>query len=227
MNNKKIEKFIKELAKHEREKISYQFEDSRNSILVTSGLHLNWIGDFFSNPKIKWEEKEIAVEKIKFTGTNPKINDILLNQCHRSPKEFRKLIKDNPKIKKEFEKYTSFGNEPILVRKDEDNKGYYKVLDGMHRFVGASLSNKPKIKVWLPINEDVELPYCEPHVVYDLMRGYMRHAKDKEGQKELYYALKLLNRTYANVKDLLKGILGEKWVFDKDVQKIIKKVLKK
>ncbi len=222
----KFEKYLKKLADHEDKKSKAYLKDPRARILVNAGIRLNWLGDFLANPKIKWEERELPVEKIQFTGTNPKWNKILIKQCKQSVNKFKILIKKNPKLKEKFQKESFFENEIILVRKS-DKKGFYKVLDGMHRFTGAVLENKEKIKVFLVLNENEHLPICEAHTVYDLIRGFLRNAKDKKGEIELYNALKLLSRTYANVKELLKERFNEKYIYDEKVQKIIKKVLEK
>lgn len=224
--DKKFEKFLKDFADHEEQKTAYIFKEPRNKILVCAGMHLNWMGDFFANPKIKWKLKEIDVEKIIFTGTGePKWNDILLKECERSPEKFQKMLKEKPEIKRYFEK-ASFGDEPIIVRKANDKKGFFKTIDGMHRAVGAAISGKKKVMAWVPTNEEKHLPYCEAHTIYDLIRGYIRNRRTKEGQKELYYSLKLLKNTYGNVEKLLKERFNEKWVFEKDVQAVIKKVLR-
>ena len=223
--NKKFEKFLKEFAEHEEKKVSYIFQEPRNKILVCAGMHLNWMGDFFANLKIKWELKEVDLKKVMFSGTNSKWNKVLLERCERSPEKFQRLLKEKPDIKKIFDR-VSYGGEPILVRKAQEKKGYYKVLDGMHRVVGATIAGKKKIFVWVPTNEFDHLPYCEAHTIYDLIRGYIRNRRTAEGQKELFYALKLLKNTYGNVEKLLKERFNEKWVFEKDVQSVIKKVLK-
>ncbi len=220
----KFEHYLEKLADHEEKKSKFYLSDSRARILVNAGIRLNWLGDFLANPEIKWEERELPIEKIQFTGTNPEWNKILIDQCERSVNKFRALIARSPELKEKFQQEASFGEEIVLVRKSEE-EGFYKVLDGMHRFVGAVLENKEKIKVFLPLNEDEHLPICEAHTVYDLIRGFIRNAKDKEGEKELYYALKLLCRTYGNVRQLLKERFNENYVFDKKVQEIIQKVL--
>lgn len=53
----------------------------------------------------------------------------------------------------------------------------------------------------------------------------MRNARDEQGKNELYHALKLLSRTYANVKELLRERFNYDGVRDKEVQGIIKKAL--
>ncbi|MCL5795154.1 MAG: hypothetical protein M1338_02255, partial [Patescibacteria group bacterium] len=150
---------------------------------------------------------------------------ILIGKCQRSIEKFRELIKNNPKIRKQFESKAAFDDTAILVR-NSDKKGYYRVLDGMHRFIGAILSNKKTIQIYLPINEKECLPVCEAHTVYDLIRAFERNTNDKEGEKELYYALKLLSRTYSNVKGLLSRRFNKNYVHNEDVQKIIQKIIR-
>jgi len=96
----------------------------------------------------------------------------------------------------------------------------------MHRFVGAVIEKQKTVTAYVPINEDKHLPICEAHTVYDLIRGFQRHAKDDNGKIELYYALKLLARTYENVIDLLENRFNFTYVADDEVQEIIKKVIK-
>jgi len=222
----KFQQYLEELADHEDEKSRSYLTDPRARILVNAGIRLNWIGDFLGNPEIKWEERELPVEKIQFTGSDPFWNKILIEQCNRSVNKFKELIAKNPELKEKFQQTASFGDEIILVRKSE-KKGFYKVLDGMHRFVGAVLKGKDKVRVFVPVNEDKHLPVCEAHTVYDLIRGFLRNAKDKEGERQLFYALKLLCRTYANVKSLLKERFNKNYVNDEKVQRVISKVLKK
>lgn len=225
MNN--FNQFFERLVKHEKQKVEeelkdkWEKEDSREELLVYSGARLNWIGDFIVNPDIKWEEKELPLDVIQFTGND----SLLINDCEKSPLKFQKIIKNNPELKAEYEKIASFGDEPILVRKAGE-PGKFKILDGMHRLIGAALNNQEKIKAYIPLNEDKVLPYCEAHTVYDLIRAYQRHARDEEGEKELYYGLKLLLRSYANTEKLLRERFSKHWVNDDKVQEIIHKVLK-
>ncbi|OQX71550.1 hypothetical protein B6D52_00980 [Candidatus Parcubacteria bacterium 4484_255] len=218
--------YLKQLAEHEEERVKSYLNDPRAKILVNAGISLNWLGDFFANPEIKWEEQELPIEKIQFTGATPEWNKILIDQCERSVEKFQELIDKQPKLKKRFQQEASFGSEIILVRKSE-NKDFYKVLDGMHRFMGSVLKKEKKVKVFTPINEKSVLPICEAHTIYDIIRGFVRNARDAEGENELYHALKLLCRTYANVKTLLKERFNENYVRDKKVQEVIKKILEK
>jgi len=222
----KFEAYLKELAQHEKEKTKGFLKDPQQTILVHAGISLNWLGDFFANPEIEWVRKSLLVEKIQFTGTNPEWNRILTDQCKRSVAKFRSLIKKYPELESRFRKEASFGDEIILVRKSED-KGFYKALDGMHRFMGAVLQKKKHVWVYLAVNEDKHLPICEAHVVYDLIRGFCRHAHDEQGKEQLYHALKLLSRTYANVFELLRERFNADYVHDNDAQAVITRVLQK
>ncbi len=219
-----FEKYIKNLADHEDEK-SKSFLDSRKRILVNAGIRLNWIGDFIANPKIKYKKVKISVDNILFTGTNPEWNKVLIGQCRKSVKKFKELIKKNLEIKKRFACEVSYSNVPILIR-GPDERGFFRVFDGMHRFVGAVLKSKKTVMAYVPISEQKHLPICEAHVVYDLIRGFQRHAKDKQGKIELYHALKLLARTYENVVELLEYRFNYTYVADEKVQEIIRRVIK-
>ncbi len=219
-----FEKYIEGLADHEDEK-SKSFLDPRKRILVNAGIRLNWIGDFLANPNIKYQKTEVPINQVLFTGTTPDWNNVLIDKCERSVDKFLKLIEQDEEIKKRFTHEASFGNEPILMR-GPDEKGFYRVFDGMHRFVGAVAEKRKTVMAYVPINEDKHLPVCEPHTVYDLIRGFQRHAKDINGKTELYYALKLLARTYENVIELLKNRFNSTYVADDEVQEIIKKVIK-
>ena len=220
-----FEKYIQDLANHEDEK-SKSFLDPRKRILVNAGIRLNWIGDFLANPKIKYEKKEVPTGKVLFTGTNLEWNKVLVDKCERSVEKFQKLIEQDEKIKHRFTEEASFGNEPILMR-GPDEKGFYRVFDGMHRFVGAVIKKRKTVSAYVAINEDKHLPVCEAHTVYDLIRGFQRHARDENGKTELYHGLKLLARTYENVIDLLENRFNSTYVADDEVQEIIKKVINK
>jgi len=220
----KFEKCIKDLAAHEERK-SMPFLNPRMQILVNAGIRLNWMGDYLANPKIRFRKIKISVDKILFTGSSLAWNKILLDRCHKSVGEFRELISKNQTIKKKFIKEASYGAEPILLR-GSDDKGFYRVFDGMHRFVGAVIKNKKTVSAYIPVDEGKYLPVCEAHVVYDLIRGFQRFAKNKQGEIQLYHALKLLCRAYENVAGLLKTRFNHKYIADETVQKIIRKVLK-
>ena len=97
----------------------------------------------------------------------------------------------------------------------------------MHRLIGAVIEKRKEVLVFFPVNEDEYLPICEAHTIYDFIRGFIRNAKDEKGEIELYHGLKLLCRTYANVRELLIERFNENYVHDNEVQEIIKKVLQK
>ena len=138
--------------------------------------------------------------------------------------KFQELIDQDEKIKKKFTQEASFGNEPILMR-GPDESGFYRLIYGMHRFVGAVIEKRTTVTTYISINEGERLPVCEAHTVYDLVRGFQRHAKDENGKTELYYALKLLARTYENVIELLENGFNSTYVPDEEAQEIIKKVI--
>lgn len=226
MSNKDINNYIKKLATTEEEKSKAYKNDPRHKILVHGGVLLNWLGDYFANPSIKWEKVSFPTTDILMTGVDPKWNELFIAKCKRESGNLTKLINKDTKLKSQVAKWADLSRSSsiILVRKDKEG---YKVLDGMHRFVKHILDGKEKVEVYMPVNEASELPYCEPHVIYDLIRGFQCNAHDKQGGLQLKHALMLLSRTYSNVSQLLRSRFNKDWVPDKDVQRIIKVVLGK
>jgi hypothetical protein len=217
-----FEQYLETLSQHEEQKGNLS---SREKILVYAGVYLNSMGDFLANPNIHYTKKQIPIEQVLFTGTSPDWNEILIKQCKRSVAQFQALIQQDTAIKEFFTKKASFEPIPILLHgPDEDS--FYRVFDGMHRFVGAILANHTVVEAYVPTNVSEHLPICEAHVVYDLIRAFQRHAKDESGKKELYYALRLLARTYENVIELLKSRFNSTYVSDDEVQEIITRVIK-
>jgi hypothetical protein len=221
-----FETYLHNLAAHEQAKSLQLLNDPRHLILVNAGVRLNWMGDYLANPNIVWSElTEMDVNDIQFTGTGHEWNQILIQQCDRSPVKFIELISENPNLQEMFRKESLYNQDlPILVRKSED-AGKYKVFDGMHRFVGALVNGQNSIKVYFPKNVEEVQPWCENHVVYDLIRGFTRNANDSDGELQLFYALKLLLRSYGNVREYLISQLDQGFEIDKTVQKIIQKAL--
>lgn len=222
-----FEKYLQRLARYEAKKAEPYLEDPRRAFLVHAGIHLNWLGDFLGNPKIQWRKRAIPVDAILFTGTNPEWNKIFIQQCERSPKKLLALVRKDAKLANRIKKWaraSGQGKKEILLRKDGD---YYKVLDGMHRFIGLVLTGRKSVRAYVPINEREVLPVCEPHVVYDLIRGFERHAADATGGRQLEAALLLLSRAYDNVPYLLKNRFNQKWVPNPLVQNVLRRILQK
>lgn len=218
-----FETYLEELADHEEEKGQSSL-DPRQRILVNAGIRLNWMGDFLANPKIQYKKVEVPLQKIRFTGTEPVWNEILLKQCERSVEKFQQLIKTDKDIQKKFMQEASFGREPVFMV-GPNEEGFYEPFDGMHRVIGAVIENRETITAYVPTNIKEHLPVCEPHVVYDLIRAYQRHANDEQGKVELYHALKLLARTYENVIDVLQHRFDPNRLPNTEIQEIIKKVV--
>jgi hypothetical protein len=186
-----------------------------------AGARLNWIGDYVGNPDMEWEEKELELDELEVTGND----EFLIKTCERSLKKFQELALADTEIKAMYENLASYGTETILVRNSDHDFVKYKILDGIHRVIGAAISGKNTIKAMVPLNEKDCLPVCEAHVIYDLIRGYLRNRRTDDGKIELYYGLKLLINTYANVHDLLENRFNKNYVNNDEVQIIIEKVL--
>ena len=223
-----FERYLEKLAGYEEEKAKEVLKSPRDKILVYAGVHLNWLGDFLGNPDIKWVKKKISVNNIEFSGMSPEANEILLKKCERSAEKLKELIKEDSLLKEKLEKEflsEEIRGDPILIRIRPDT-GKYTVLDGMHRFVGMVLRDVKKVEAYLPINEEGKLPHCEPHVVYDLIRGFRRNADDEKGEEGLYQSLLFLTRIYGNVKDLLRTRFSRKWVHSERASDIFEKLLR-
>lgn len=211
-------KYLNDQLKHlksQAEKLSL-----REKLAMYSGALLKWTADYLSDGNIKWQKRKIKINDLTLAGTNPEGNKIIIDKCQRSPEKFRILLKKNPKIKKIF-KDAKLNSIPILVRYEEKE---YKVLDGMHRVIGAILANKSEITAFVG---KVSNPrsWIEPHVVYDLLKANQR--KLNTNREDLICALRFLCKAYINVEDLLKNRFNDSYVYDKNIQEIIKKVLAK
>lgn len=212
--------YLASLLAHERTKTEQEL-GAREQLIVHSGRGLNWLGDYFGNPELAWELREIPIDNIRFTGSSPAWNAILKEQCQCLPSMLRELVARQPEIGERLRSETTHVDDtPVAVRRG-DEPDTWKVLDGMHRAVRNVLDGRTTIAAWVPTNEGVSLPHCEPHVVYDLIRGMQRHAHDDAGATDLTAALRLLLRTYANVDELLRTRFDRSHVDDDLVQRAI------
>ena len=190
-----------------------------DNLLTYSGALMNWLGDYLTDPNIRWVKKNIPIHTLYLTGTNPKWNKIIIAQAKRSPKMLHRVLL-LPKVQHMFKSIKNDGT-PILVRYDE---GKYKVLDGMHRVIGAIRDDKEKIAAYIAYQKGKARPMCEPHVVYDLLRAYQR--KLNTDKKSLIAALRFLKKSYSNVEELLRKRFNASWLPDPKLQAIIQEVLK-
>jgi len=213
------QEYLQNLIKHLETRVKSN-STTQDLLLMYSGAAMNWIADFVLDESVEWEKREMEINQLTLTGTNPQWNKIILEQAERSPEKLRELIINNQDIANTF-KTAEFNNAPILVR-FEDEK--YSVLDGMHRVVAAIRDGKKLIAAYTGTPSQNPKPMCEPHVVYDLLKVYHRGLnRDRAG---LIAALKFLKQAYVNVEDLLTNRFGPQWIANKDIQEIITEVLK-
>lgn len=206
--------FIRDLADHLERKARERQSDT-DRIVTASGVLLQWIGDFLSDPNVDWEKVEIKVDDLTLTGTNPEWNKIILETCHRSPTEFRTFLQVQPEKKTVFDRAT-FHPTPILIRRED---GKLKVLEGMHRTIAAIRDGRQTLSAWIATSIGPNRPQCEPHVVYDLIRAYAR--KTTTDRAGLIAALRYLRSAYSNVDQLLAERFNGSWVEDDGLQEII------
>lgn len=212
------EKFLAVLTKHQKERTEF-FQSIEENLLIYAGANLNWIADYVLDAGVHWTKEDLDIDDLYLTGTCPEWNAIIIEQCQRSPTEFKKLLKDE-KIALMF-KRAQFNESPILVRYEKEK---YKVLDGMHRVIAAIRGDYSKISAFVGKLEAKPQPQCEPHVVYDFLRAYDRGIN--KNKADLIAALRFLKGSYSNVEMLLRGRFGKSWISSDEIHEIITKVLK-
>lgn len=210
-------KYIADLIEHLRKTTS---QTPLEELVTLSGVRMNWISDYITDPSTKWKKQSISIDSLTLTGTNPKWNKIVIEKCGRSLIKLRQIFNSAPNTKKIFNR-VHYSNIPILVRREGNQ---LKVLDGMKRVIAAILAGDKNINAFIAKPSlKRAMPKCEPHVVYDLLKAYQRGLnKDKKG---LIMALRFLRKSYGNVPNLLKERFCFAWIPDKEMQAIIKKAL--
>ncbi len=213
------QKYLGSLIEHLKQKVEF-YQDPLDKLMMYSSAAMNWIADYITDENVKWTKEKLLVDDLYLTGTNPKWNKIIIEQCKRSPKKLKELFNSNKKIKKIFYEAKS-SNLPILVRHE---KGKLKVFDGMKRVISSIRDGRKTIWAYVVKPQNKQRPKCEPHVIYDLLKAY--HKGLNKDKKSLIIALRFLRKSYANVDNLLKERFNKSWVPDDEVQKIIQESLK-
>jgi len=212
------EQYLKEFADFEAAKAGQRQTDV-DRILTSSGVLLNWVGDFLSDPSWKWEKKHLVINDLTMTGTHPEWNEIIIKQAERSPQKFRAMLAADPKLRDLFQD-AKLSDRPIMAWQHGDK---LKVFDGMHRVIAAIIKGQTEIDGFIGTPPATPKPRCESHVVYDLLRPFLqKRTTDRVG---LIAALKYLRVVYANVDELLTTRFSKDWADDDEVQKIISTAL--
>lgn len=211
--------FLKELAARQRAKVEAS-QDSLDQLLADSGQILNWVGEYLTDLSLSWTKEEIEIDKLTLTGTNPAWNKVVIEECHRSPQELRQRLSTDAQLGKAFK--NGMGQPaPILVRFEDDQ---YKVLDGMHRTLGAIAVGQTVITAYIAHRTGKPQPVCEPHVVYDFIRAFERGLGGSE--EEFVAGLRFLRKAYVNVDRLLTNRFGNSTgVSNEKLQTAINRVL--
>lgn len=189
-------------------------------LLTYSSSAMNWIADMILDPGMRWERKSLSVDTLYLTGTTPEWNKVILEQCERSPRKLRELFVTDPNMRSVFAAATG-SSVPILIRFDE---GLNKVFNGMHRAIAAIRDGQETIEAVIGYSPEKFRTVCEPHVVYDLLRPYIRKLNsDRAG---LIAALRYLRKCYVNVDELLRQRFSFDGIPNEEIQAIIQEVLK-
>lgn len=211
--------YLEELVSQQEKRFRLS-HDTLGQLLTYASSQMNWIADYILDPSMQWKKEELAIDSLYLTGTTPEWNKVIIDQCERSPASLRVRFRDDAAMIPLFEK-AMWHPAPILVHFETEK---YKVFDGMHRVVAAIRDGKESITAYVAYASEQFRPVCEPHVVYDLLRAYIRKVTtDRTG---LIASLRYLRGCYVNVDDLLRNRFNEGGVPDKDIQAIIEEALK-
>ena len=212
--------YLANLVAHEQARFDREATDTER-LLTLAGVSMNWLADILLDPNIEWMRQTLLVDDLYLTGTIPEWNKVIIDECQRSPRQLRERLAQDLAVRALFASVTS-NPIPLLVRFDDDK---YKVFDGMHRTIAAIRDDHTTIEAYvgrLATGKNYR-PVCEPHVVYDVLRPFLRKINtDKVG---LRATLRYLLQSYSNVADLLKHRFNHAAVPDEEVQLIISEVL--
>jgi len=217
-----FEDYIQRLAQHEADKSEPLLRDPRQVILIHAGIRLNSLADFLTDPLIEWSLAQVPVDQITFTSTLPEWNEIFLRRCLRSPERLARLLKQDALVRSKVAEWASYSDEPLLLKTTADG---LRVLDGMHRFVGAIVQQKTSVSAFVQVGTTRSLPLCEAHTLYDLIRGFLNSARDMSGRADLLASLRLMCRSYRNAASLLRERFDPAHLPDPEVQEVIGEVL--
>ena len=211
---------IPDLVRNHREKAQERFGDRGEELLMYSGVLLNWVGEWLTDPGVQWEKRVLQLDALTLTGTNPAWNAVILDRAQREPRQLRELLRD-PAIARLFDR-AQWLPVPILARVDPQDKGKLKVLDGMKRTIAAIRDGHDTIEAWVATRPGVGRPRIEAHVIYDLLRA----AQQGRGSRDdLRAALRFLLQAYGNTRDLLEHRFSAEWVRDPQLQMLVREVL--
>lgn len=211
--------YLEELVASERQTFEASYSPLER-LITYSGAAMNWVSDFILDPGVSWEKTVLAIDELYLTGTTPEWNTIIIEKANRNPHLLREIIASQPEVKMLFST-AKWSNKPILVRREEQKN---KVFNGMHRVVAAICDGRTEISAFVgELTASSYQPVCEPHVVYDLLRAYIRQINpDRDG---LITALRFLRKSYANVDALLHHRFNISGIPDPEIQKIIQETL--
>ena len=193
---------------------------ARKQLMMCAGARLNSLGDIVSDRSIVWCLQCVDIEGLRLIrGISPELGEVIAGVCHGSARELRDLLGRDVALRLAFGKEALFDDTPLLALQQG---GPPKVFDGVHRLVGALIEGRTTIWAWIGTLEGPPSPECEPHVVYDLLRSYLRGNRD--GPK-LVAALVYLRQGYSNVDALLENEFSGTWGHNEELQSIVGEAL--
>ncbi len=216
-----LQKYLATLADNQFAKARGTQPDAMALLLATSGMLLNWVGDWLSDARVAWEFRKLPIDDLVLTGTNPEWNAIVIDQAERDPKKLRLLFQD-PAIRAKFDAAT-FRSDPILIRAEQRDEGEkLLLLDGMNRTIAAIRDGITEVDAWIGRRKGASQAQVEAHVVYDLLRA---HEQGRGSREDLVAALKFLRASFGNVDELLRERFGDQWLGDEKMKQIVREAL--
>lgn len=215
------EEVLQKMTGRLQDRFEKRWTEGLKLLAYTGGL-LNWIGDYITDENINWSKQFIGIDNLRLTGTTPEFNEIIIHKCQRDPKKLRQIINANEKVRDLFGDLDYDPDDPILLR--YENKIYH-VLDGMYEVVAAIRDGYEELEVYIATpTSGRPRPYCEPHLIYDLLRPYQRgYNQDTAG---LIAALRYVKNSYCNAEELIRKRFSDQWIVDnKKIHSAIKQVL--
>lgn len=210
--------YLLDLLKYEEERFK-RTHQALDQLITYSGAELNWVADFITDPGVQWTKEIVEVDNLYLTGTSATWNKIVIDECQRSPQKLRKFFQSAPSAKTIFEQ-AEWRDHPILIQ-NHDHK--LKVFDGMHRTIAAIRDGKETLEAYVGKIPEILQTVCEPHVVYDLLKPYLR--KQTSDKQSLIAALRYLRKCYRNVDDLLQHRFNLTGGPNQEIQNIIQEAL--
>ena len=191
-----LEQLLSHLEDQGRQELSLE-----ERLLSSSDSQLKWLGDYLNDSSLNWQRRKLPVDDLTLTGTSPKWNLVIIDECKRSPQRFRERLRSDSNTVLQFSA-AGWDERPILVRAEH---GKLRVLDGMHRVIAAIRDDRSSVMAWVGTPAGKSQSQIQPGFVYALCRGYRRGIIT---EPQLVDTLRVLC-SFSNVRQLIRQRLWQ------------------